>query len=78
MRFRFAVGGGIAKDGNMRRMLLRNNESKADIAEFEKRPSGVLIDDVALEVRCVPFHGLGNVAHTDGNVIERIEDGSAF
>jgi len=45
---------------------------------IEKRPSGVLIDDVALEVRCVPFHGLGNVAHTDGNVIERIEDGSAF
>ena len=72
MRFRFTVDGGIAEDGNVRRMLLWNDESQTDIAKFEKRPSGIVIDDAALEMRCVPFHRFGDVANADGNVIESI------
>lgn len=58
-------------------MLLGNDKRQADIAEFEKRPSRIVIGNTAFEAR-LPVYGCGDVAHADGEVIENIEGWPVF
>lgn len=57
----------------MRRMLLWHNERQSNISKLQQGPSRVLIDDAALEVRRVPFHGVGYVFYANGDVVKRVK-----
>lgn len=72
MSLGLAVSRWISKNGDVRRMLLRNDKRQTDIAKFKQSPSRILIDNFAFKVCGVPVHGGGNVTDTHRNVVERI------
>src|SRR5262249_60422491 len=78
VRLGFAISRRIAENRDMRGMLFWNDESQANVAKFQKRPSRVLIDDAAFEMRGVPVDGCSHVLNADGDVIEGVQIFSIF
>jgi len=66
-----------ADEADVCRMLLRNDQRKADVIEAEQRPGVVPILYFTLEGGEVPIDSGRDILHRNRNVVDRVEGGHA-
>jgi hypothetical protein len=73
MFFRLAIRIRIAEDGDVRRVLLGQNECQAHVGKLYESLSLILVFDAAIEMVRVPFDRFFNIGDGHRHVIQVIQ-----